>query len=459
MKDSAPLTSPADSGMAAGPGPVPGPQDTAGDNAATLRRALVDELVRQHRLTDPRVEAAFRRVPRHAFLPGIPLERAHADDAVVTRRNDTGGASSSVSAPWLQAAMLQAAELRPGQTVVEIGSGGYQAALMQELVGPHGTVVTIDIDPFVVDRARSLLPAAGYGDVAVVLGDAELGVPAGLLPAAGADAVVVTVEARDIPPAWVDQLAEGGRLVVPLRIHGYTWAVALHKRGGRLEGRSYEVCGFVPLQGAGRREDTVVALRGGEVRLRFADGGPADVRGLERALGLPRGEVWTGITVPGDQPFDLLCLLLATTLDGFCRLAVDPALDTGAVTRPNGWDAAAVVRDGSLARLATRKLRAGGAGGASLWEFGVHAYGPRGGELARTMADMVTIWDRRLRGGSYPLLTVHPADTPDDTSDAAGATAAAAADAITRSLVLKRHTRLVFDWPFPPGEHPSARDV
>ncbi|MCX4760237.1 methyltransferase, FxLD system [Streptomyces sp. NBC_01275] len=403
--------------------------------AVELRHAMADRLVAEGRADAGGViEAAFRQVPRHRFLPGIALAEAYAvDQSPVTRHAPGGQATSSVSAPWLQALMLRDAALRPGDTVVEIGSGGYHAALLQEVVGPHGTVISVDIDPYVTDRARRFLADTGYHRIHVHLGDGVTA-PARLAAPGSVDAVVVTVEARDIPPAWIGALVEGGRLVVPLRVHGYTWSIPFTKRGGHLVADSFTVCGFVPLQGPGYREDAVTRLRGGEVGVRFADGVPVDTGSLEAALDLPRVERWTGVTVPGDVPFDMLLLWLATHLgDGFARIAVDADLDTGVLHRPGRWDAAALVRDGSLARLLTRRLAPDAVSGAVLWEFGVHAYGPHADGLADAMAGLVTAWDRDARD-TVPRLTVHPAGAADR-------------DLPEGRVLDKPHSRLVFTWP------------
>jgi protein-L-isoaspartate(D-aspartate) O-methyltransferase len=109
--------------------------------------------------------------------------------------------------------MLEQADLHPGMRVLEIGSGGYNAALIAELVGTEGAVTTVDIDPDVVDRARRYLEAAGYSQVTVVLADTANGVP----ERAPFDRIIVTAGVWDLPSAWADQLAVGGRLVVPLR--------------------------------------------------------------------------------------------------------------------------------------------------------------------------------------------------------------------------------------------------
>jgi protein-L-isoaspartate(D-aspartate) O-methyltransferase len=145
------------------------------------------------------VVAAPRKVPRHLFTPGVPLARAYADDAVVLRQAGEGSAGRSpVSAPSMIALMLAQLDVRPGESVLETGSGGYQAALLRELADPGGSVTTPDIDPEVVSRARACLDRAGYGDVRTVCADGEYGAPGG----GPFDKIIVAVEAWDVPPAW-----------------------------------------------------------------------------------------------------------------------------------------------------------------------------------------------------------------------------------------------------------------
>lgn len=260
-----------------------------------LREQMTAQLIDQGYIKDASVAGAFRRLRRHRFLPGVPLDTVYAAaDATVTTKSDrTGRPTSTVSAPWLQAVMLREAALHAGQTALEIGSGGPNAGLMQELVGPDGRITTMDIDPFVVERAARFLPAAGYDRVRVVLGDGEHGAP-GLTGRDALDAIIVTVQARDVPPAWITPLVEGGRLVVPLTIHGYSWAIALEKRGNELVSRSYTVCGFVPMQGSRRsgrgrrasagRGDPDAIPRGRHGGRRAAHSGPggAAVRAADR---------------------------------------------------------------------------------------------------------------------------------------------------------------------------------
>jgi protein-L-isoaspartate(D-aspartate) O-methyltransferase len=190
------------------------------------------------------VEAAFRRVPHEIFVPErLPLKVAYnADDSVAVKRDDGGVIISSVSAPFIEARMLGQAGIKPGGGVWEIGSGGYNAALIADIVGPDGLVVTVDIDPEIVRRTSMLVDVAGYGGrVLVVVRDA-----AGCLPEYGPfHRILVTAGAWDIAPAWLSQLAPGdGTLVVPLRINGVIRSIAFQRGGDHLISRSAEVCGF-----------------------------------------------------------------------------------------------------------------------------------------------------------------------------------------------------------------------
>lgn len=108
------------------------------------------------------------------------------------------------------------------------------------------------------------------------------------------DRVIVTVGACDIAPAWVDQLAEGGRIVVPIRMRGLTRSVAFEREGGHLASRSFELCGFVPMQGSGAYRERLVLLHGKDVALQVDDGQPVDADLLDGALSQPRVEAWSG---------------------------------------------------------------------------------------------------------------------------------------------------------------------
>lgn len=220
--------------------PVPGEPD----EAVRLRERMADIVIGNGWAPSPQVQAALREVPRHRFVPEVPLERAYHDDlAVETAWEGEGPAVSSVSAAWVQADMIEQLRLEPGMTVLEVGSGGYNAELLAHVLGPRGRVVTVDVDPYVVHRTRRLCAEAGSGRVTPVLGDGNLGAP-GHVPAAGFDGIVITHNAADTAMAWREQLAEGARLVVPLEIGGYARSLTLVRRGDVLQTRALDILRF-----------------------------------------------------------------------------------------------------------------------------------------------------------------------------------------------------------------------
>lgn len=150
-------------------------------------------------------------MPRHTFVPEVPVDEAYADAPLYTKTDGNGASISAASQPRIVAMMLEQLQPEPGQRVLELGAGtGYNAGLLAHLVGEHGQVTTIDVDDNTVDDARSGLAAAGIDNVRVVLGDGALGHPDG----APYDRIIATVGAWGLPPAWLAQLAPGGRLVV-----------------------------------------------------------------------------------------------------------------------------------------------------------------------------------------------------------------------------------------------------
>ncbi len=176
-------------------------QDPATPDApqpAHLHQALVDQLVQRGALSDPAIEAAFRAVPRHLFLPDVALEQIYQNQPVVTKYEQELPISSSTQ-PGMMATMLYQLGLAPGLRVLEIGAGtGYNAALLASLVGPSGQVVTLDLDADIVTEAQSHLAAAGYPQVTVVMGDGANGYAA----SAPYDRIIVTAGAWDVFPAW-----------------------------------------------------------------------------------------------------------------------------------------------------------------------------------------------------------------------------------------------------------------
>jgi protein-L-isoaspartate(D-aspartate) O-methyltransferase len=359
---------------------------TNADRAGELRSALVERLLAERKIISPAVEAAFRRVARERFLPpDVALEVAYGvDSSVVTKRDEHGVAVSSVSAAYIQARMLEQAELRPGMTVLEIGSGGLNAA---EIVGEKGHVVSVDIDPEVTDRAERLLDEAGYaGRVTVRAVDASQGVP----DEGPFDAIIVTVGAWDVAPAWLGALADDGVLVLPLIMNGVTRTIGLRRDGDHLTSTSTEVAGFVPMRGTGQHPERVFLLpdaNGNNVKLRFDSDVPADLSPLDGVLATERTEVWSGATIKHQTSFADLHLWFAWFLPGFCLLAVDDG--TVLAAERGSWFPFGVVRGSAFAYLAVRPAL-DGAG----VEFGARAYGRDGEQAATAMVKQIQAWDR-----------------------------------------------------------------
>jgi protein-L-isoaspartate(D-aspartate) O-methyltransferase len=394
--------------------------------AQALRETMIGTLREIGAVRSDRVAEVFRAVPRHLFTPGASLEDAYDPmDAVHVKRDDQGVPISTVSSPQLQGSMLEQADIRSGMTALEIGSGGVNAAMMSWLAGPEGQVTTVDIDSDVTERARRLLDAAGYERVNVVLADAENGVS----EYAPYDRIIVTVGAWDISPAWVDQLAPGGRVVVPLRMRGLTRSLELEREGDHLVSRSAMICGFVAMQGAGAKREQLVPLRGTKAVLRFDEGWPGEqVPDVDGVLDTPRAEAWSGVTIGGTESFETLQLWLATVYPGFGKLRTDADQRPVLVDGDNMWFDSAAIAGDSFAYLTTRRVQPG------VSEFGAHAFGPHATDLAEAMAEQVRIWDREQRRGPGPSFAVWPLNTPDEQ--------------LPEGLVVnKRHHRVTISWP------------
>jgi len=377
------------------------------DEAARLRHAMVDRWVEDQLALSGPVEQAMRTVPRHRFLPEFPVAESYTESIPITHRDTDGTVLSCATLPICVAQMLEQLDVRPGHRVLEIGAGtGYNAALLAHLDRPNGQVTTIDTMPAVVDEARRQLSATGYEAVRVVCGDGALGHAEG----APYDRIIVTAGAWDIPPAWLNQAAPGARIVVPLRISGFTHMVAL-TRDERADGQvwrsqDHQLTGFIQLRGPGHHpEHDVPIVPGGEAELRVEGDLPADPAALRHATAQPPVKLRTGVKVADPRLSDLEIWL--ASLGGVGRL----------ICRRPGHGLAPTVGDGgSLAVLDTATgdtfayftlLPTEHIDDGPERELGIHAYGPRAGELAEQVADRVRAWAEE-----HPTITtwieIHP---------------------------------------------------
>lgn len=385
----------------------------ASTSPAAARARLVSELVvRGGGLSQP-VHEAFARVPRHIFVPEVGPAAAYRDEAFVIKCGPDGLPVSSSSQPAMMAIMLEQLGLGHGHRVLEIGTGsGYNAAVMAEIVGPAGQVLSMDIDPELVTRARSSLVEAGYDDVTVLCADGGYGDPAD----APFDRIVVTAGAWDIAPAWLDQLGPGGRLVLPLSVRGIQLSVALERVGQDWVSRSAWRCGFVRMLGAFAGPERVLRL--GEPQPLFAqmsDGSPVDAAGLRSALAEPATDVPLSQALVGLSDVADLDLWLTLTSSDLARLTV--------LAAPGEWlPLAPMLPLGALIGHATDPGRIGVAAilpaqAASSGDLGAAppgvvfaGFGPGGASIAAWLAGRAVEWVDRGRPGAHELaLTVRAA--------------------------------------------------
>lgn len=206
------------------------------------RETMVARQIAARGVTDERVLAAMRRVPRHAFVPPEQRHLAYADHPLPI------GLDQTISQPFIVAWMTELLELAPAERVLEIGTGsGYQAAVLAELT-PH--VFTIEIVRPLGERAARTLVELGYDTVAARIGDGYAGWP----EAAPFDAIVVTAAPGFVPPALIEQLAPGGRLVIPVGEEGgeQDLTVIVKQPDGSTRTEHRGAVRFVPMTGEAR---------------------------------------------------------------------------------------------------------------------------------------------------------------------------------------------------------------
>jgi protein-L-isoaspartate(D-aspartate) O-methyltransferase len=408
--------------------------DLPQNGSAEKRRRLVAGLRASGALHDDRVEAALSLVPRHVFLPQIDLERAYADDAVLTKLDADGHPISSSSQPAIMALMLEQLDVRPGQRVLEIGAGtGYNAACLACLTGDAGLVTTVEIDDDLAIGAREHLAASGFGEVSVVCGDGGLGWP----PGAPYDRIIATAGAWDIMPAWTSQLAPGGRLVLPLALSGaLQYSVAFEAAGDHLASVSILPCGFMRLRGAFAGPETVTRL-GDHAGLLVEDTvRPPGAEDLAVLLAQPGRTVGTGVQITGrDLYYGLALWLVTREPTGLGRMAYPPPAPQGpCAARPAPRRGSQILLTSAHGCATVEPVGGPPAGPGAAFEAGTRPYGSEGFQLAERLAGHIRDWDAAgrpspadARIGVYPEGTALPA--------AAGAT-----------VIAKPHTRLVLTW-------------
>lgn len=218
-----------------------GAHDAPSDPFADDRERLVARSIASRGITDERVLAAIRKVPRHELVPPDVRDRAYEDRALPI------GHGVTISQPFIVAAMTAAAQIEPGERVLEIGTGsGYQAAVLAEL---GAKVYSIEIIEPIAKRARDDLVRLGYTNIALRIGDGFGGWP----DAAPFDAIIVTAAPETIPQPLIDQLAVGGRLVIPVGARGDQQLRVVTRAANGTTSETLMDVRFVPMTGEAER--------------------------------------------------------------------------------------------------------------------------------------------------------------------------------------------------------------
>lgn len=201
------------------------------------RLAMIEGQLRRRGITNERVLRAMFEVPRHEFVPPLYQPEAYDDRPIAI------GDGQTVSQPYMVAAMTEVAQVEPGDKVLEIGTGsGYQAAILCQL---GADVITMERIPRLAKAAQERLSRLGFGSIRVIAEDGS----EGYRPEAPYAAILVTAAAPTVPQVLVSQLADGGRLVIPVGSLRQQTLEVISKRGGEISVQDLDPCQFVPLVG------------------------------------------------------------------------------------------------------------------------------------------------------------------------------------------------------------------
>lgn len=207
------------------------------DDFAGQRESMVHEQIERRGIRDPRVLDAMRVVPRHLFVPPDQRHWAYSDGAL---RIDLG---QTISQPYIVALMTELMELQGGETVLEVGTGsGYQAAILAQIADQ---VHSIERHPPLAQTAQEILASLGFGNVQVHTGDGTLGYP----KFAPYQAIMVTAAAPKTPQSLLEQLKDGGRLVIPVGGKHSQRLEVWRRKGAKYTQKTTTAVAFVPLLG------------------------------------------------------------------------------------------------------------------------------------------------------------------------------------------------------------------
>lgn len=357
-----------------------------------LHQALIDHLKERGLFREPEIEAAFREVPRHAFLPQLSPEQVYRNEALPIKWRDMRLVSSS-SQPTMMALMLDQLRVEPGQRVLEIGTGtGYNAALLDHLVGPSGAVISLEVERDVAEAAVHHLTATGHQRVQVIHQDGQLGV-ADLAPF---DRILVTAGTWDIPRAWWQQLQIHGRLVLPLSLGGPQASIGFDKvQPEMMRSDSILHCGFVPLQGDRANPQTWLGLEcnGSVSQLMINRHLPTSRHRIEQWLQQPSHVQRIAVSISITDLCEGLESWLAMGSEAFCNLQGETELIPRLLSQSSLYRSFGLLGPESLALLVGMGPICQGQ-----MQLGIRTFGPGSGQTHQLL-NQIRAWEDHGRPG------------------------------------------------------------
>jgi protein-L-isoaspartate(D-aspartate) O-methyltransferase len=224
---------------------APAPSAFGADRDEQARQIMVEKQIRGRGITHPRVIEAMEKVERHRFVPAAQRRAAYGDTPLPI------GHGQTISQPYIVARMTELLGVGPGDKVLEIGTGsGYQAAVLAEVVGPTGSVYSIEIVKPLGEQARETLSELEYQNIHLRIGDGYKGWP-GQEPF---DAIIVTAAPPEVPRPLLDQVKIGGRIVLPVGAVWQDLQVLTKRADGTFDRQNVLPVRFVPMTGEAQRD-------------------------------------------------------------------------------------------------------------------------------------------------------------------------------------------------------------